>query len=500
MQRLTPWLLLALVAAARIHQQMAVMPPYAGLDEIYHVARLAFVREEDRQPSMTEPSVPAYLQASLNGAEDSLPVFGELRERWPDVVAARKDLLPAAPTIVKPYFAANYEAQHPSLYYWIAANLPRIGSPLRELQIWRGFSAVCAFLTVLVAGAIGYHVAGHWGLLAAGLLSVMPTWLTLTVRASNDALACLLLAAAVYATLREKVAAEAILWAAAFAVKLYTWPVAIVLPILWRVQRARPARWLTVVGMGTIAVVATVYELASRTNNPLGLFFFDPAPSEVTTALDYGLMLRIFIATFAWTSAQHFNALRPLAIAIYLLPVLVLLVVTWIRSRKENATWFWVCAAAVVAFAGAQVVNVLAYARTAVNGLPAGGKEGWYWYSLAPLGVGIALALALRYMPRAAAVALVVWMLSWDVMIQEGAQLQDFAGLTRATQGDAFIRWGPRRFVLPHQLRLERMSVGPGVGLIEADRVAQIAALMGLLGFAVREKRRRLDAATESAS
>ena len=490
MRRLTPWLLLALVAAARIHLQMAAMPPYAGLDEIYHVARLAFVREEDRQPSMTEPSVPAYLQASLNGAEESLPVFGELRERWPDVVAARQHLLPAAPSIVKPYFAANYEAQHPSLYYWVAywvgASLPRIGSPLRELQIWRGFSAVCAFLTVMVVGAIGYHIAGNWGLLAAGLLTVLPTWLTLTVRVSNDALACLLLAAAVYATLRAKTGAEAILWAAAFAVKLYTWPVAIILPILWRVQRARPERWIAVVVMGTISVVATVLTLASRTNNPLGLFTFDPAPSGVSTALDYGLMLRIFIATFAWTSAQHFNALRPLAIAIYLLPVVVLLAATWIRSRKQNAKWFWVCVAAIAAFAGAQVVNILAYARTAVNGLPAGGKEGWYWYSLAPLGIGIALTLALRHMPRAAAIALVVWMLSWDVMIQEGAQLQDFAGLTRATQGDALIRWGPRRFVLPHQLNLERMSVGPGVGLLEADRIAHIAALMGLLGFALR--------------
>ena len=487
MRRATPWLLLTLVAAARIHLQMAAMPPYAGLDEIYHVARLAFVREEDRQPSMTEPSVPAYLRASLNGNEDSLPVFGELRERWPDVVAARKDLLPVAPTIVKPYYGANYEAQHPSLYYWVAANLPRMGSALRELQIWREFSAVCAFLTILVVGAIGYHLAGNWGLLAAALLSVMPTWLTLTVRASNDALACLLIAAAVYATLRANVVAECLFWAAAFATKLYTWPVAIILPILWRAQRARPSRWLTVVAAGTLSVAATVLSLANRTANPLGLFMFDAPPAAVsTTPLDYGLMLRIFIATFAWTSAQHFNALRPLAIAIYLLPVLVLLAVTWMRSRKENATWFWLCVAAVVAFAGAQIVNVLAYARTAVNGLPAGGKEGWYWYSLAPLGVGIALTLALRRMPRAAAIALVVWMLAWDVMIQEGAQLQDFAGVTRSTQGDALIRWGPRRFVLPHQLHLERMSVGPGVGMLEVDRIAQVAALVGLLGFALQ--------------
>ncbi|MEA2236020.1 MAG: hypothetical protein QOC81_744, partial [Thermoanaerobaculia bacterium] len=50
--------LLIICAAARLLLQMAALPPYAGLDEVYHVARLAFVRAEHRNPTTTEPSIP----------------------------------------------------------------------------------------------------------------------------------------------------------------------------------------------------------------------------------------------------------------------------------------------------------------------------------------------------------------------------------------------------------------------------------------------------------
>ena len=46
--------LLAIAAAARLLLQMAALPPYAGLDEIYHVARLVFVAQEGRNPTIDE--------------------------------------------------------------------------------------------------------------------------------------------------------------------------------------------------------------------------------------------------------------------------------------------------------------------------------------------------------------------------------------------------------------------------------------------------------------
>ena len=57
--------LLIVCASARLLLQMAAMPPYAGLDEVYHVARLAFVRAEHRNPTTSEASIPPYLIESL---------------------------------------------------------------------------------------------------------------------------------------------------------------------------------------------------------------------------------------------------------------------------------------------------------------------------------------------------------------------------------------------------------------------------------------------------
>ena len=64
----TAYVLLLVCASARLLLQMAAMPPYAGLDEVYHVARLAFVRAEHRNPTTTEVSIPPYLMASIEAA------------------------------------------------------------------------------------------------------------------------------------------------------------------------------------------------------------------------------------------------------------------------------------------------------------------------------------------------------------------------------------------------------------------------------------------------
>ena len=41
--------LLAIASISRLLLQMAVMPPYAGLDELFHVARLSFRVNEQRE-------------------------------------------------------------------------------------------------------------------------------------------------------------------------------------------------------------------------------------------------------------------------------------------------------------------------------------------------------------------------------------------------------------------------------------------------------------------
>ncbi|HUP43918.1 MAG TPA: hypothetical protein VM779_00240 [Thermoanaerobaculia bacterium] len=486
------WIVLAVAALARLHLQMAAHPPYSGLDELHHVARLAFTLQEGRSPTMREPSLPPYLRASMKG-EGGLPhSFEALGARWPQAVAERSDLLADRPLTAadrRPYEGANYEAQQASLYYLVAAPLARllpVRTPLAELRLWRGFSLFCALVTVLATASIGWRVAGHAGLLAAALLVSLPTWLTLVVRASNDAFACALIASAVAVTLhapssRRGHLAEGLLWAGAFAAKLYSWPVAVVLPFLWRMQRAPLRRIVTVVVLGTLAVVITLIDLAMRTNNPLGLFAFDRPPAPAApAAIDYAQMLRVLVASFAWTSATHWNALRPLAIALYLGPLV--LIVAWVLARnwREHRPLLALSGIAVVTFALAQAVNAAGYiriARATGVSVPAGGKEGWYWYALAPLLIGVVLAIVLRRLPLAAVAAVVLWIVAWDVFIHEGALFQDFAGYTSSTAHDLFFRWGGRTLPFARDLDLERVSVGPGVQCMLLDRIVHLAAL-----------------------
>ena len=134
MSRLTTaYTLLIVCAFARLLLQMAAMPPYAGLDEVYHVARLAFVRAEHRNPTTSEPSIPPYLMETIEegrrppGAEmpqlhiSAMPSMGEAGERWPAIVAARGGQVvvdrPFTTADLKPYVVRNYEAQQTSLTY-----------------------------------------------------------------------------------------------------------------------------------------------------------------------------------------------------------------------------------------------------------------------------------------------------------------------------------------------------------------------------------------------
>src|SRR5436309_12250683 len=88
--------LLIVAAGARLLTAVAAMPPYAGLDEAWHVARVAFVAKEHRQPNISERSIPPYIGRAIRGEE--LPAFGEIREQWPSVVR---------PVVDRPFVAAD---------------------------------------------------------------------------------------------------------------------------------------------------------------------------------------------------------------------------------------------------------------------------------------------------------------------------------------------------------------------------------------------------------
>ena len=192
MSRRTAYALLLAAAAVRLLIQVAAMPPYAGLDELYHVARLAFVLEEHRNPRMGEASVPPDLEATLERKWEAVPSFALLQTGWRAPAVRNRAVTP------RPYVRANYEAQQPSLYYSLVAPVARLfpRTVLTQLRVWRFASVVFALIVIAATATIGERWFGGAGILAAACVAFIPTWETLVTRAGNDAFACALVAAA----------------------------------------------------------------------------------------------------------------------------------------------------------------------------------------------------------------------------------------------------------------------------------------------------------------
>jgi hypothetical protein len=420
-----------------------------------------------------------------------MPSMGEAGEKWPAIVAARGGRIvvdrPLAPADLKPYVVRNYEAQQTSLYYSLAAPLVPIRSARFELRAWRAMSLLFALITVLATAEIGRRWLGPIGILGAAVLVSLPTWETLVIRAGNDAFACMLAATAVLISVSAPkrtlgIAAEAIVWGLALNAKMYTWPLLVILPILWWRQRSPKVRMIAVTAIAIIAILLTFSELSSRTRNPLGIVAFDRPGGVVYDAkVSVSEIVRVTIASFAWTSGQYNDALRPIAMAAYLGPIVLILLLA-VRRRDAagpaGGTPAFLALAALGAFALAQAYNIVAcvLARRGGNDIPIGGKEGWYWYVLAPVIIPALLAPALARWRIAA-----WWIVMWDIVITEGALFHDFAGMTSPAHGSLLFRWGPLH--APFTASLSGIGVGPLAAWTTAIRITHLVAFFGLESF-----------------
>lgn len=445
------YVLLAVAAGARLLLAVAAMPPYAGLDERYHVARLAFVAHEHRQPSSRELSFPRYLSH----------------------VAKLGERVVAQPNADMAYVTSNYEAQQPSLYYALAAPL-RASTDLGELRAWRLLSALFGLVVVLATATMLERWLGTRGILAAALIVSFPTWITLVVRAGNDAIACALLAVALALTAANPKRGwlEALAWAGAVAAKLYTWPVAAVVPLFWWKQKAPRARIAIVMLAAMVAAGLTVADLSHRTSNPLGHFGFDKPPRSTAAPqpIAYGEMVKVAIASGIWTSGAHNDALTAAGMLLYAIPLLLIALLATLRLPDYRLLQY--VGVAFAFFALAQLVDAAAFvrqARAAGLALPLGGKEGWYWYALAPLAI-----LLFASLPKLAA----AWIVTWDVIITEGALLQDYAGLSSPLHPSSLFRWGPWQPLFSADLTA--VAVGPLASQTTALRVVHLGALAAL--------------------
>jgi hypothetical protein len=489
-------MLLMVVASARLLLQTAAMPPYAGLDELYHVAYLAFVAQERRAPKTHENSIPPYLYASLHQQPSALLCFSVIGERWPGVISANRDVIHSGAAItMRPYQMRNYEAQQPQIYYRIAAPLVELlphRTPVTELRLWRLTSVFFAMVTVLATAIAGQKLFGTAGVLAAALLVSVPTWLTLVVRVSNDAFACAAVATAFAVTIVAPrrvygYVLEALLWGLAITVKLYTWPVAIVAPLLWRRQRASKERVALVLTGCALGAVMMLADLATRTSNALGVVAFDrPHRPPLPSGVDLGEIIRVTIASGAWTSGQHWDALTPLGVALLFGPLLLLALFAADRCRDRYNGLLALPVAAMLAFAAAQLFNVIScvLARRSGNPVPIGGKEGWYWYVLAPVFIAVVLPPILNCR-RSITVSFVAWLLLLDVAITEVALFHDYSGATSPLQPSRLFRWGP--LLPPFTAHLETIAVGPLASSLVMLRTIHVVSLAMLTFLVVRD-------------
>ncbi len=475
------------------------------------------MRVEHRNPTTTEVSIPPYLMRSIEAAhaarsagvlagwpagvprlrpvEVTLPAMGESGERWPAIVAAQSGHVivdrPLTPADLKPYLVKNYEAQQTSLYYSLAAPLLPVRSALFELRAWRALSLLFALITVIATAEIGRRWLGPIGILGGTILVSLPTWETLVMRAGNDAFACMLAAVAVAISVSAPrrplaIVVEALAWGLALNAKMYTWPLLIILVVLWWRQRATKKRVIAVVIVSLIAVLLTFAELSSRTRNPLGVVAFDRPGGVVYQAkISISEIVRVTIASAAWTSGQFNDALRPAAIAAYLGPIVIILLLA-VRQRRDASapageTPALLAFASLGAFALAQTYNVVAcvLANRGGNPIPIGGKEGWYWYVLAPVVIPALLMPAVARW-RAAA----WWLVAWDVVITEVALFHDFAGTSSPMHGSLLFRWGPLH--LPFTAHLGGIGVGPLAAWTTAIRIVHLAAFFSLESFLQR--------------
>src|SRR5207253_2427062 len=189
--------------------------------------------------------IASYPAGARAGDPTRMPDFGSVGAKWPEIVKTRRILIDHHAD--RSYVRSNVESQQPRLYYSIVGRLPEYRTQMSELRDWRFASVIFSLIIVMATAHMGWTFFGSRGIAAAALIVSLPTWLTLVVRASNDAFACALLALALAITASAParllgMAVEAIAWALALAAKLYTWPVFVAAFVFWRRQRASMVR------------------------------------------------------------------------------------------------------------------------------------------------------------------------------------------------------------------------------------------------------------------
>jgi hypothetical protein len=397
----------------------------------------------------------------------------------------------------------NREAQQPAPYYRAAALLDRAfgTTQLSELLVLRLLAVPFGVITAVATALFAARLWGRAGFGAGLLLVATPTWITLVARAGNDAPACAALAVAILLSVRPDRGwaarlAEAAAWAAAIALKLYTWPAALLLPLLWP-RRSPISRRAATAAAVLASGLVTASDLAARTGSTIGrTAAWSPGGAPLTLdllvrwiSLPWLQFLKVFVGSAIWTSGEHANFLRPPGLVLFVLPWLALLAAAVISFGRMPGRARAILGVAAAVFLVAEIGQSWGYLREeAAGGASSGsaGLAGWYVHALDPIwyGVGAGFALAMLAERRLAPAAWLIFAGAFlgDLGVTEGALFRDYAGLSSPHTPGVFVRWGGgSAWAALERLRLYGLGlpspwIAVGLRALEAAAFAALAA------------------------
>jgi len=180
---------------------LCVLPPLEGWDEYQHLAYLEHLNRYGEAPVLGKAAVPRALVEAAAGRPQPALMVEQTRqsgartysEYWRGrVKGERPAYRPDHPAL------KLYQAQHPPLYYWLAApvyraaggsdDLPNAAAAVRLMNLLLGTAAYAALIGFFRLAGCGPASTGLLALLAG----LQPLWLLNFARTSNDALAVLL--------------------------------------------------------------------------------------------------------------------------------------------------------------------------------------------------------------------------------------------------------------------------------------------------------------------
>jgi len=190
--------------------QVAQLPPWEGFDETQHYSYLQQIAETGRWPRFGDP-----ISAELADYLKVAPTTSSIDPPWPyrKFFAASPDTIERGRAAIhgegaerrwRPGDGANWEAQHPPLYYLLlspAYLVSRHLSLAAHLFVLRGFSYVIAWVGLCVATICALRAASGSTLIRTSLFlapalwpALFPMWFPEMARLGNDCLVVLLAA------------------------------------------------------------------------------------------------------------------------------------------------------------------------------------------------------------------------------------------------------------------------------------------------------------------